>query len=36
MYFDNFTKQALQELHRYRAVIFSPTAIGRKATDFIY
>ncbi len=27
MYFDNFTKQALQELHRYRAVMFSPTAI---------
>ncbi len=23
--FDMFSKQALQELHRYRAVMFSPT-----------
>ena len=25
MYFDYFSQQALQELHRYRAVMFSPT-----------
>lgn len=25
MFFDHFSKQALQELHRYRAVMFSPT-----------
>ena len=25
MFFDMFSKQALQELHRYRAVMFSPT-----------
>lgn len=25
MYFDNYSLQALSELHRYRAVMFSPT-----------
>ena len=27
MFFDKYSKQALQELHRYRAVMFSPTMI---------
>ncbi len=27
-YFDTFTKQALSELHRYRAVMFSPTVVA--------
>ena len=27
MFFDTFSKQALQGLHRYRAVMFSPTMI---------
>ena len=27
MYFDTFSKQALQELHRYRVIMFSPTMI---------